>query len=70
MQLPPILFSDLSLLLAVGAMVLLITAELSSSYYGQTNFSLDSNKLKNVAYATGIAFLVTAVITVIQILLK
>jgi hypothetical protein len=68
MQLPPLIFSDLSLLLAVSTITLLITTELSSAYYGRTNFSLDRNKLKNAAYATGMLFVITAAITIIQIL--
>lgn len=68
MQLPPLIFSDLTILLAVGTMVLLITIELSSPYYGQTNLSLNRTKLRNAAYTTGVLFLVTAIMTVVQIL--
>ncbi len=70
MQYPPLLFTDFSLLFAVGTIVLLLTAELSSPYYGHTNLAVNRRKLKDAAYATGIIFLITACITIIQILLK
>lgn len=68
MQLPPLLFTDVSLLLAVGSIVLLITAELSSPYYGQTGLKINRQKLRNVAYAVGVVFLITVVIRVIEII--
>ena len=68
MQLPPLTFIDISLLFMVGAIVLLVTAELASPYYGQTNLTINRQKLKNAAYATGAIFLITAVINVIIII--
>jgi hypothetical protein len=68
MQLPPLTFTDISLLFMVGAIVLLITAELASPYYGQTKLIINRQKLKNAAYATGAIFLITAVINVIIII--
>ena len=68
MQLPPLTFIDVSLLFTVGAIVLFITAELASPYYGQTNLIINRQKLKNAAYATGAIFLITAVINVIIII--
>ena len=70
MQLPPLGFTDVSLLFVVGSIVLLITAELSSSYYGQTNLTINRQKLKNAAYATGIIFLITAIVRLITIILS
>ncbi len=70
MALPPLVFTDFSLLFAVGTIVLLLTAELSSPYYGHTNFTVNRRKLKDAAYATGIIFLITACVTIVQILLK
>jgi hypothetical protein len=49
MQLPPLTFSDLSLLLVVGAIILLITAELASPHYGLTNLTINKKKLRNAA---------------------
>ncbi|MDR1992697.1 MAG: hypothetical protein LBQ98_04250 [Nitrososphaerota archaeon] len=68
MQLPPLLFSDLTLLFAVGAITLLIAVELSSSYYGQTNLTLNRVKLKTVAYIVGLLFLIMVSITIFQML--
>ncbi|MDR2720462.1 MAG: hypothetical protein LBC03_06645 [Nitrososphaerota archaeon] len=70
MQLPPLIFSDLAILLAVGTIALLITIELSSPYYGQTNLSLNRTKLKNAAYTTGVLFLITAIMIIVQILVE
>jgi hypothetical protein len=69
MQLPPLAFSDMSLLLAIGAIILLITAELASSYNGQTNLTINRKKLKNAALATGIIFLLTVAIRVINLII-
>lgn len=68
MQIPPVTFTDASLLLALGAIVLLITAELISPYYGQTNLTINKRKLKNVAIAAGTLFLISFVIRVIGII--
>jgi hypothetical protein len=67
-QLPPLTFIDISLQFTVGAIVLLITAELSSPSYGQTNLTINRQKLKNAAYVTGIMFLITAAIQIISII--
>lgn len=68
MQLTPLTFSDLSLLLAIGAIVLLITAELASPYYGLTNLAINKKKLRNAAYVTGALFLVTVAINIADII--
>ncbi len=67
MQLPPIAFSDLTFLLAVGAIVLLIIAELSSSSQLK-NLTINKKKLRNAALATGVLFLITVGITIIGII--
>lgn len=59
MLLPPLTFSDADLLFALGAIILLITAELASSYYGLTNLTINKKKLRNAAFVTGAIFLVT-----------
>ena len=64
-QIPPLTFSDLSLLLAVGAIILLITAELASPYYGLTNLTINKKKLRTAALTTGILFLITVAIRII-----
>ncbi|MGD0451415.1 MAG: hypothetical protein ABSA79_10235 [Candidatus Bathyarchaeia archaeon] len=67
MQIPPLTFSDLSLLLAVNAITLLITAELESPYYGLTNLTINKKKLRTAALITGILFLITFVIRLIEL---
>jgi hypothetical protein len=68
MQLPPLTFTDLSLLLAVGAIILLITAELESPYYGLTNLTINKKKLRNAALTIGLLFLLTVAIKIINII--
>ena len=68
MQLPPLTFLDLSLLLTVDAIILLIIAELASPQYGLTNLTINKKKLRNAALTTGLLFLVTVVIRIINII--
>jgi len=68
MQLPPLTFMDTSLLLTIGAIILLITAELASPYYGHTNLTINKKKLKNAALASGTLFLITVAIRIINII--
>jgi len=69
MQLPPLTFTDTSFLLAVGAIVLLILAELSSSTYGQTNLNINKKRLRQAALVAGALFLVTVAIDIIGIII-
>lgn len=69
MQLPPLLFSDLTLLFAVASIILLITTELSSSYYGQLNLIVNRKKLKICAYISSGVFLITAIVRTIILIL-
>jgi hypothetical protein len=69
MPVPLLTFTDVSLLFAVGSIVLLITAELSSTYYGQTTLIINRRKLKRAAYVSGIIFLITAAVSIITILI-
>jgi hypothetical protein len=64
----PLGFWDVSLWLAVTAIILLITAELISPYYGQTNLRINKKKLKNVALVLGILFLITVAIRIYGII--
>jgi hypothetical protein len=68
MQLPPLTFPDLSLLLAVGAIILLITAELASPHYGLTNLTINKKKLRNAALTMSLLFLLTVAIKIISII--
>jgi hypothetical protein len=69
MQFPPIVFSDISLLFAVGAIVILIVFEVGSPYLGKTNLILDRKKLKNAGLILSILFLITFVITTYNLLI-
>lgn len=68
MQLPPLILTDASLLLAVGAIILLTTAELASPYYGHTNLTINKKKLRNAALLVGLLFLLTVAVKVIYII--
>ena len=68
MQLPPLTFSDLTLLLIVGTIILLITAQLASSYYGLTKLTIHKKKLRNAALITTILSLITIAIRIISII--
>jgi len=61
-------FSDISLLLATTAIILLITSELLSPYYGKINIQINKKRLKNAALATSTLFLATVIIRIIAII--
>lgn len=67
MQLPPLTFTDVSLLFALGAIILFITAELTSPYYGITNLTVNKKKLRRVALTSMVLFLITVAIRIIGI---
>jgi hypothetical protein len=52
----------------VDAIILLIIAELASPQYGLTNLTINKKKLRNAALTTGLLFLVTVVIRIINII--
>ena len=64
----PLDFSDISLLLATTAIILLITSELLSPYYGKINIQINKKRLKNAALATSALFLATVVIRIVSII--
>jgi len=66
----PLMFSDLSLLLAVTAIILLITSELLSPSYGNTNIYINNKRLKTAAVVVSILFLITLAIKIINIILE
>jgi hypothetical protein len=68
MQLPPLSFLDLSLLLALGGTILLIIAELASPRYGLTNLTINKKKLRNVALVASLLFIVTFATRIINII--
>jgi hypothetical protein len=64
----PLNFWYISIWLAVTTIILLITAELISPYYGRTNLAIDKKRLRRVALATGILCLTTFLIRIYQII--
>lgn len=61
MQLPLSLF-DITLWLAITAIILLVTAELISQQYGKLNLLIDKNRLRLVSLLVGIAFIIIIIL--------
>jgi len=57
----PLTFWDVSLWLAITAIILLGTAELTSPYYGKTRLTIERRRLRQVALLLSILFLITVV---------
>lgn len=55
----PLSFSDITLWLAITAIILLATSELISPYYGRTNLLIDKRRLRLAALGVGIIFIVS-----------
>ncbi len=66
----PLGFWDVSLWLAVTAIILLVTSELISPYYGKTSLIINRKKLRNVALAVSALFLITVAIRIISIIIN
>jgi len=64
----PLSFWDLSLWIAVTAVILLLTSELLSPYYGRTSIIVNKKRLKMVTLSLGILFMLTVFIRVYKIL--
>jgi len=64
----PLGLLDISLWLAIAAIMLLITSQMLSPRYSKINILIDRKKLKNVAYAVSILFLATIAIRIISII--
>ena len=64
----PLDFWDISLLLAITAIILLITSELISPYYGKTTLLINKKRLRNVALTVSTLFLTTLAIKMFTIL--
>lgn len=64
------IWDDVSLLLAVTAIILLVTSELLSPYYGRINIRLNRKRLRNTAITFSILFLTTVALRIVDIILK
>ncbi len=68
MLLPPLTLQDISMLLAVSAILLLVTAEIAPYSSREMTLIFDMKKLRNLAIVLGVLFLVTVAITIFNIL--
>jgi hypothetical protein len=64
----PFDFWNVSLWLAVTAIILLITVQLASAYDGKATIIIDQKKLKITALVIGVLFLVTVAIRIYGII--
>jgi hypothetical protein len=62
MLFPPITIQDLSILLAMSAILLLVTAELVPYIFGEKMLVSDMKKLRYLSLVIGVLFLVSIVI--------
>jgi len=65
----PLGFYDISLWLAITAIILLATSELISPYYGQTGLIIEKGNLRTVALILGFLFLSTVAVRIYQIII-
>jgi hypothetical protein len=65
----PLDFWNISLLTAITAIILLITSELLSPYYGKINIQISKKRLRNTSIAFSIIFLITVAVRIINIIL-
>ena len=65
----PIGFYDISLWLAVTAIILLATSELIDPYYGQTSLVIEKGRLRRAAIILSILFLATVAIRIYKIII-
>ena len=65
----PLEFFDISLWLAISAIILLATSELISPYYGQTGLIIEMGRLRTAALILGFLFLSTVAVRIYQIII-
>jgi hypothetical protein len=66
----PLSFWDISLWLAITAIILLITSEIISPYYGKTGILIEKRRLRIVALTVGLIFMFTVFIRIYQIIIS
>jgi hypothetical protein len=66
----PLGFWDLSLWTAIIAIILLVTSELLSPYYGRTGLLVDKKRLRMVALLVALIFLATVAYRIYDIISK
>jgi len=65
---PPLSIEDLSFLLAISAILLLVSAEIVPHLFSEKTSGSDIKKLRDLAIVTGVMFLVTVAITIFNII--
>ena len=60
-------FLDITVLLAITAIILLVTAELISPNYGKINLIIDRNRLRTISTVIGIFFILTIILNITSI---
>ena len=66
----PLNFWDVSLLIAIIAIILLITSELLSSNLGRINILINKKKLRNTAIVASAVFMGTVALRIVAIILN
>jgi hypothetical protein len=66
----PLVFWDISLWLAITAIILLVTSELISPYYGKTNLIINKKRLRNTALVVSTLFLITVAVRIASIIIN
>jgi len=61
-------FWDISLLLAITAIILLATTELISPYYRHTSLIIEKKRLRQIALLLGVLFMFTVLVRVYSML--
>jgi hypothetical protein len=63
---PPLNASDVIILLAVGAIILLIAAELTSPANGLQNLTINKKRLQKIALTTTVILLLVTMTQIVQ----
>jgi hypothetical protein len=64
----PLDFSNIVLWFTMTSMILLITLEFTSNYYGRTNLQIDRKRLQNVTIIVFTFFLISLALTAVNII--
>jgi len=65
----PLDLMDITLWLAITAIILLVTSELISPHYGKTNLVIEKKRLRNVALTISTLFLITVLFHIYEIII-
>ncbi len=64
----PLTLMDINLLLAVTALILLITSEIISPYYRKTVILIERRRLRAFAIIVGLVFILTIFVRIYQLI--